>query len=348
MEDLESLIEEYKKVREEYEEKRAYFGEYEKEINEMYEIVVERVNKIEKAKETLEREGIPQEVHYFIPEGDTPFYKALSILSFEACLILDKAKALYKKVKPKTFVEKPKFDTFMKHFKSYLEVYGFELPKDKDVMYSIDSIKSVLTAERYFELISNLIKLHVEEEKEYGIDVELVWKFISESANQPDYESKLKEIEEKIRRHPDLIGKLIISDETQESNGSIEIIYNMAKKLGTLVKEEYNGSQGAVIVNNLMNDHDFRRYDEVAQRLQQPYNSPYLSGPIHCGTSFEAMFTGMAAYLVSMGIRKEEIKEIFINDFGKHWWKTFSEVYDNVVKHKLKVTEKGLNMLVGS
>ena len=345
MEDLESLIEEYKTILKEYEDRKAHFEEDEKRINDMYKTVVERANKIGEAKEILESEGIPQEVHYFIPDGDTPFYKALSILSFETNLIIDRARFLYEKIEPEIFVEKPKFETFMKHFKRYLEVNGLELPKDKDVLYLLDTISSTSSAERYFELISDLIKLHVEEEKKYGIDIELVWRFISESANQPDYESELKELERKIRSHPDLIRKLTAYDTSRKE--FIETVYRVAKKIGEKIASDYNKSEPAIIVNNLTSDHDFRRYDEVSQRLQQ-YDSPYFNKPIFPDTASKVKFIAMAAHLISCGFDEEEIKEIFIKDFGEHWWGAFSEAYNYVKKHEVRLTEKGLNILVGS
>ncbi len=342
MEGLESLIDEYKKVQKEYEEKRARFNEYEKEIDEMYEKVVNRVEIIEEAKEKLEEVGVKQKIHYPIPDGDTPFYKALSILSFEANLILENAESLYEKIVVK---EKPKFGTFMKHFKRYLEVCGFELPQNKEVLRSIGSINSTLSAERYFELISGLIKLHVEEEKKYGINIELVWEFISESMNQPDYESKLKEIEEKIRRHPDLIEKLTSYGTSRKE--FIETVYRVAKKIGEKIASDYNKIKPVIIVNNLMSDNDFRRYDEVSQGSQQ-YNSPYFNKPIFSDTTSKVKFIAMAAHLISCGFSEKDIKEIFTKDFGEHWWGVFSEAYNYVKEHEIRLTEKGLNMLVGS
>ena len=333
---LDSLLGEYRKLKEEIEKEKEKSENRVGMINEMYILVKERSDKLKEAFDTFHKEGFDTGVTIDVKDVDTIEDEIKEINAFEKGMLLLRLKKYYNNLSDDDFGDygRVKYDTVFKNMLVYLSKSdGITSPKDEDEIQSKLGF-SYLANIAYFKIISNIIKQHYEFEKERGIDLELLYGNPKEKIGS--LEKKLKELEDAVD-----VGELLesLSEFKNYVDKNVDSTIENARKFGEKFEEDYRYGEP------IQNSNTFRdkQNDQYETAMENWLNTSFLSEKIRYKNGeivrkslygIDPKYFGMAIYLIKKGVPEQTIREKILDGMMQFRKEQFETAYAFAVDHK--------------
>ena len=333
---LDSILDEYKRIKDEIKKEKDMAKSKGGVINQIYAKVKNRSDKLKEAFDTFQAEGIGNGITVDVKDVDTIEDEIKEINAFEKGMLLLRLGKYYENLSDDDFGDygRVKQSTIFKNIIKYLSSSdGVILPKNEEEIENKLGF-SYLASLAYFKVISKIIKQHYEFEKEKGIDLELLYENPEEKIES--LEKELKELTIDIDVN-ELLEHLLESKNYLEKN--VDLTIENAKKFGEKLEKAYR--YGEPIQNsNVLIDRQNDQYEIAMENwLETPFSFnglKYNGGEIVRKSLYgiEPKYFGMAIYLIKKGVPERIIKEKVLKDMIAFRREQFETAYAFAIVHE--------------